>query len=188
MNACCMGCSFSPSASPSTVRIFLLLACTANIRQERTGSPSTMTVQAPQIPCSQPMCVTVCPQSSLIASARVRRGSTAIAWSRPLMVRVMLDFMLMMPLVRSSPRKRGPKANVLAVGLDSRLRGNGRSVEYFRSYCLFPGPQQRANSLRRRRQLVDLHSEGRQRIIDCVDNCSRGSDRAAFTETFGARD
>src|SRR5262245_52959036 len=186
MNACCMGCSFSPSASPSTVRIFLLSACTANIRQERTGSPSTMTVHAPQIPCSQPMCVPVCPQSSRIASARVRRGSTAIAWSRPLMVRVMLDFRLILPLIRSSPRKRGSKANVPAVGLDSCVRGNERSVVY--SYCHFPGPQQGANSLRRRRQLVDLHSEGRQRIIDCVDDRSRGSDRAAFTQTFGARD
>src|SRR5262245_23956885 len=36
------------------------------------------------------------------------------------MVRVMLDFLLILPLIRSSPRKRGSRANVLAVGLDSR--------------------------------------------------------------------
>ena len=34
-------------------------ACTANIRQARTGSSSTSTVQAPQTPCSQPTCVPV---------------------------------------------------------------------------------------------------------------------------------
>src|SRR5215470_1846625 len=32
-------------------------ACTASIRQERTGMPSSCTVQAPQTPCSQPTCV-----------------------------------------------------------------------------------------------------------------------------------
>jgi hypothetical protein len=34
-------------------------ACTANIRQERTASSSTMTVQVPQTPCSQPILVPV---------------------------------------------------------------------------------------------------------------------------------
>ena len=67
-------------------------ACAANIRQDRTGSPSTMTVQAPQTPCSQPIWVPVWPQSSRIASASVRRGSTLMAWSRPLMLSVMSTF------------------------------------------------------------------------------------------------
>ena len=42
MKARCSGCRSSPSARPSTVRIALPAACTANIRQDRTGSPSTM--------------------------------------------------------------------------------------------------------------------------------------------------
>ena len=87
MKACCIGCSLSPSARPSTVRICLPAACTANMRHERTGSPSISTVQAPQTPCSQPTWVPVCPQSSRMASASVRRGSTAIACARPLMMK-----------------------------------------------------------------------------------------------------
>jgi hypothetical protein len=51
------------------------LPWTANIRQERTTSPSMTTVQVPQTPCSQPICVPVCPHSSRMASTRVQRGS-----------------------------------------------------------------------------------------------------------------
>ena len=76
MNARCSGCSVPFLASPSTVRIFWPCACTANIRHERTASSPTITVQAPQKPCSQPMCVPVSPQSSRMASTRVLRGST----------------------------------------------------------------------------------------------------------------
>ena len=47
--------------SPSTVSTRQPSACTANIRQERTLSPSTSTVQAPQTPCSQPTWVPVRP-------------------------------------------------------------------------------------------------------------------------------
>ena len=36
-------------------------------------------VQAPHTPCSQPIWVPVCPQSSRMASANVLRGSTPIA-------------------------------------------------------------------------------------------------------------
>src|SRR6266403_3147554 len=85
MKALCSGCSALPFASPSTVRIGLPWACIANIRQDRTASPPTITVQAPQTPCSQPICVPVRPQSSRMASTRVLRGSTRTAWSRPLM-------------------------------------------------------------------------------------------------------
>ena len=104
--------------SPSTVRIGLPSACTANIRQERTGSPSTITVQAPQTPCSQPMCVPVCPQSSRIASASVRRGSTAIAWSRPLMLSVMGALGVMrafLPSARSAARMRCGVAGISSI-------------------------------------------------------------------------
>src|SRR3954447_12832742 len=85
MKAVCNGCNALPFASPSMVRIGLPCACTANIRQDRTASPPTITVQAPQTPCSQPICVPVRPQSSRMASTKVLRGSTRTAWSRPLM-------------------------------------------------------------------------------------------------------
>src|SRR6267154_251105 len=103
MKALCSGCSALPFASPSTVRIGLPCACTANIRQERTASPPTITVQAPQTPCSQPICVPVRPQSSRMASTRVLRGSTRTAWSRPLMrsLRSTLSVMLHQSLASS---------------------------------------------------------------------------------------
>ena len=47
-------------------------ACAASIRQERTASPSTMTVQAPQTPCSQPRCVPV-------SLSRARRQSASVS-------------------------------------------------------------------------------------------------------------
>ena len=50
-------------ARPSTVVSSWPSACTASIRHERTGSPSTSTVQAPQTPCSQPTWVPVRPRS-----------------------------------------------------------------------------------------------------------------------------
>src|SRR5271154_261067 len=53
-NACCNGCSFLIEPSESTVVTSKPSACTANIKQERTAEPSTITVQAPQTPCSQP--------------------------------------------------------------------------------------------------------------------------------------
>src|SRR5882757_7015401 len=90
MKARCSGCRFSAVPSPSMVLIFLPRACTANIRQERTASPSRMMVQVPQTPCSQPMCVPVLPQSSRMASTSVLRGSTRTKWSRPLMLSVRL--------------------------------------------------------------------------------------------------
>src|SRR6516225_10184629 len=88
MKARCSGCSSSGVPRPSTVLIFLPCAWTANIRQDRTASLSRMTVQVPQTPCSQPMCVPVCPQSSRMASTSVLRGSTRMAWLRPLTLSV----------------------------------------------------------------------------------------------------
>ena len=44
----------APSASDSTVRISRPSACTARVRHDRAGRPSSSTVHAPQTPCSQP--------------------------------------------------------------------------------------------------------------------------------------
>src|SRR6266516_5914243 len=48
-----------PQLSPSTVVIAAPSAVTASSRQERTATPSSRTVQAPQTPCSQPTWVPV---------------------------------------------------------------------------------------------------------------------------------
>ena len=77
-------------ARPSTVRICLPSACTANIRQERTGSPSTMhragaadAVLAADMRAGLPA-ILADRVDQACAAARRR-----MAWSRPLMVRVM---------------------------------------------------------------------------------------------------
>ena len=48
------GAASSPCASDSTVWISAPSACTARVRHERAGLPSSSTVHAPQTPCSQP--------------------------------------------------------------------------------------------------------------------------------------
>ena len=83
----CSGCSRRRAAArPSTVVDAWPSACTANIRQERTGSPSRSTVQAPQTPCSQPTCVPVSSRSWRRKSLSRRRGSTSRAIETPLTV------------------------------------------------------------------------------------------------------
>ncbi|MGO8731132.1 MAG: hypothetical protein ACLQK8_31425 [Streptosporangiaceae bacterium] len=57
-------------ATPSMVVISWPSAWAASIRQERTGSPSSSTVQQPQTPCSQPSRVPVSPSVSRSRSAR----------------------------------------------------------------------------------------------------------------------
>ena len=54
-------------------------AWTASIRQERTATPSTITVHAPQTPCSHPRWVPVSPSSSRRKSASVIRTSAVAA-------------------------------------------------------------------------------------------------------------
>ena len=63
-------------------------ACTASIRQPRTISPLTRNVQAPQTPCSQPMCEPVSPSSSRRKSTRCWRGWTLRVTCVPFTVRV----------------------------------------------------------------------------------------------------
>ena len=47
--------------------------CTASIRQERTGSPSSRMVQAPHTPCSQPAWVPV--EADVLAQAVEQRAA-----------------------------------------------------------------------------------------------------------------
>ena len=81
-NACWSGCSSSSPARSSTVRTDRPRACTASIRHDRTGSPSTCTVHAPQTPCSQPTLVPVRPSSWRSKSDSSVRGSTSASCER----------------------------------------------------------------------------------------------------------
>ena len=84
-NARCSGVS-SPSspARPSTVRIVAPSAWTASIMQLLTARPSSCTVQAPQLPVSQPMCVPVRSRSSRMKCTSSRRASTSRSYVVPL--------------------------------------------------------------------------------------------------------
>ena len=59
MKAACTGCSWSPRATPSMVRMSAPSWLTASARQELIRRPSTRTVQAPHWPRSQPFLVPV---------------------------------------------------------------------------------------------------------------------------------
>src|SRR3974377_524594 len=65
---------------PSIVLMPERSACGAKIRQERTASPSSSTVQAPQTPCSQPACAPFRPSASRRQSSSVVRSSTSSAY------------------------------------------------------------------------------------------------------------
>src|SRR5208282_6522336 len=85
--ACCSGCRCSRSgARPSTVSIVWPSACAANIRQERTGTPSKITVQAPQTPCSQPTWVPASKRSCRRKSLSSNRASTLRRYGVPFTV------------------------------------------------------------------------------------------------------
>ena len=86
--ACCSGPRTPSGASPSIVVTSWPAAWTASIRHERTGLPSTMTVHAPQTPCSQPTWVPVRSRSSRRKSASVLRASTEPLRGAPFTVTV----------------------------------------------------------------------------------------------------
>src|SRR5579863_8274113 len=134
MNARCKAFSSSPLAKTSTVRICLPSACTANIRQERTGAPSTSTVQAPQTPCSQPICVPVCPQSSRMESTRVRRGSTRIACALPLIVSV-TSLRSLMLLLSGPPQRRADALRRGGYLVDAHAKGRQRIIDGVEDRC-----------------------------------------------------
>src|SRR6202035_1656393 len=85
-NFCCTGCSFSPSAIPSTVVILWPSASAPSIRHEQTMLPSTMTVQAPQSPELHPSLLPVRFSSSRSTSSSVCCGSQRNSTGSPLMI------------------------------------------------------------------------------------------------------
>src|SRR5664279_2778697 len=80
-------------------------ALTASVRQERTLSPFTRIVHAPQTPCSQPTCVPVSPMVSRMKSESSKRGSTLAAYFRPFTVTTISIFTAHVP-PRASTRSR----------------------------------------------------------------------------------
>ncbi len=79
----------SPPSGPPAPSIVVTLwpsACAARMRQDRTGSPSSRTVQQPQTPCSQPRRVPVKCRPSRNRSARLVRPAASQARSSPLTI------------------------------------------------------------------------------------------------------
>src|SRR6266487_2098620 len=83
MKACCIGCRWAGSPSPSIVVTSLPAALTARTRQAFTLRSSRCTVQAPHSPWLHPFLVPVSPRRSRNASSRVTRGSSARVRSTP---------------------------------------------------------------------------------------------------------
>src|SRR5215467_2789641 len=83
-NFCCRGCSFDGVASPSMVDTSLPAVSTARTRQESTRTPSSNTLQAPQLPLLHPSFVPVSPRSSRSTSNRLCRDSQRKSTSSPL--------------------------------------------------------------------------------------------------------
>src|SRR3989442_13131443 len=89
MKAFWSGCGLLADPRPSSVVIFVLVTARAGVTQERTGFPSTSTVQAPH--CAMPH-----PNLAALSSRSLRRmyskgvsGAAATGQRRPLTVRVM---------------------------------------------------------------------------------------------------
>src|SRR5947209_13648280 len=97
MNARCMGCRFSPPASPSAVTISASWCATARARQLFTRRPSSRTVQAPHCPWSQPFLGPVSPRRSRSASRSVVRVSMKSWCAAPFTWRVIFMSILHVP-------------------------------------------------------------------------------------------
>src|ERR1051325_1947939 len=98
--ACCTGCSASPFASPSTVRICLPCTSIASVEHEYTVRPSTIIVHAPHVPRSHTRLVPVRSARLRSASSSVTRGSMRRSRRLPLTVSA--------TGTSPGPRTRGP--------------------------------------------------------------------------------
>lgn len=111
-NARCIGCGSSPSASPSIVVTSRPSHVIASVRQASTLRPSTHTVQAPQVPWSQPFLEPVRSRCSRSASSRLTRGSSATTRPFPFTERFTLA-------------ASGPRVTVGASATDDSPRRSG---------------------------------------------------------------
>src|SRR5262249_111335 len=90
---------------PSIVTISTPSACAASIRQERTATPSTITVQAPHTPCSQPTCVPVSFSSRRRQSARLVRGSRFTSTRSPFTMNLVTMLVMRVPSFRRATQR-----------------------------------------------------------------------------------
>src|SRR5207248_5523379 len=81
--ACWTGCREESAAKPSIVVIFFPAAAPICMRQERTGEPSTKTVQAPHCPSPHPYLAPVRPRSSRRTLRRLASDATSTLCSTP---------------------------------------------------------------------------------------------------------
>ena len=112
--ACCSVLSPPSGASPSIVVTSLPAAWTASIRHERTARPSTITVHAPQAPCSQPTWVPVRSRSSRRKSASVLRASGEPVRVAPLILTVMSGISYCLSRALSAAARRPRRTTVAA--------------------------------------------------------------------------
>src|SRR5258708_7866807 len=117
------------------VEISWVLACTASIRQERIGCPSSRMVQAPQTPCSQPIWVPASARSWRRKSLSSRRDSMRRLYDTPLTESVISCASMSIPhppagrLQRALGDNAGDMALIVrrrvdvAAGVDLRLHG-----------------------------------------------------------------
>src|SRR6185436_5069929 len=106
-NAACKSAISPLSDRPSIVSTERSCVCTASIKQERTISPLTRTVHAPQTPCSQPTWVPVSLRWSRRKSDRFRRGGTLASVRSPLTLSEIVTALVTLALRR---RDRDAKA------------------------------------------------------------------------------
>src|SRR5689334_12898431 len=115
--ASCIGCSWSPFATPSIVSTSAPSHCTARIVQDLTASPLICTTQAPHWLVSQPTCVPVRPRCSRKSCTSKVRPSTVAVAGLPLTVRLTAFCIATLPcparpwilLTRHAERPRAPE-------------------------------------------------------------------------------
>src|SRR5262245_44793155 len=90
----CNGCRFRSSPRPSTVNIFLPTTSVASVWQEYSGVPSTITLQAPQLPRLQLRLVPVSPSFTAMTSHNVVRASYSAEYGLPLITKDPVSFVI----------------------------------------------------------------------------------------------
>src|SRR5580698_8102722 len=113
-------------------------ACAASIRQDRTATPSQITVQAPQTPCSQPTWVPASSRSWRRKSLSSSRDSTVREYDVPFTMRVMswLSVVTARSLVRNRQGASGQDAGEMPLeffaGVDIAARIDGALNQFSR--------------------------------------------------------
>src|SRR5580658_3357509 len=140
--------------------------CAASIRQERTATPSKITVQAPHTPCSQPTCVPASRRSCRRKSLSSIRDSTVRRCCAPFTVTVTscVSEATLRSRVRLGERALGQHAGEMPLkflaGVDAAARIDG-ALNQFASFI----------DLRRADRPADERGAsffGQDRLVACV--------------------